>query len=149
MITLIFSQTHLVKFYFELHGKYSPTNSTHFAKLYPQNGERVVNIDSVTSFHPEYTSHSFLSNLLFWYAIRQCASKKINTGVLPFISSSSSSSSESRAYAQAELNELLAVARMSEGMWTSPLRYTGRSLLPIAHLLVLFDDFKARRQNIF
>jgi len=27
-------------------------NSTHYAKLYPQNGERVVTIDSVTSFHP-------------------------------------------------------------------------------------------------
>ena len=35
----------LVKFYL-------PINSTHYAKLYPQNGERIVTIDSVTSFMP-------------------------------------------------------------------------------------------------
>ena len=34
--------------------KSSPINSTHYAKLYPQNGEPVVAIDSVTSFHPIY-----------------------------------------------------------------------------------------------
>ena len=34
--------------------KSSPINSTHYAKLYPQNGEPVVAIDSVTSFHPVY-----------------------------------------------------------------------------------------------
>jgi len=32
---------------FEEHVKYSPINSTHYAKLYPQNGERIVTIDSV------------------------------------------------------------------------------------------------------
>jgi len=26
--------------------------STQYAKLYPQNGDRLVTIDSVTSFHP-------------------------------------------------------------------------------------------------
>jgi len=28
---------------------HSPINSTHYAKLYPQNGEHIVTIDSVTS----------------------------------------------------------------------------------------------------
>jgi len=28
--------------------------STHYVKLYPQNGERIVTIDAVTSFHPMY-----------------------------------------------------------------------------------------------
>ena len=32
----------------------SPINSTHYAKLYPQNGERNVTVDSVTSIHPMY-----------------------------------------------------------------------------------------------
>ena len=44
----------LVKFFFEEHGKSSPINSTQYAKLYPQNGNRIVTIDSVTSFHPVY-----------------------------------------------------------------------------------------------
>ena len=34
-------------------------NSTHYAKLYPQNGERVVTTDSVTSFHPVYNDGAF------------------------------------------------------------------------------------------
>ena len=29
-----------------------PLNSTHYATLYPQNGDRIVATDSVTSFHP-------------------------------------------------------------------------------------------------
>jgi len=29
-------------------------NTQNYAKLYPQNGERIVTIDSVTSFHPMY-----------------------------------------------------------------------------------------------
>ena len=29
-------------------------NSTHYAKFNPQNGDRIVTIDSVTSFHPMY-----------------------------------------------------------------------------------------------
>jgi len=33
-----------------------PINSTQYAKLYPQNGERIVTIDSVTSFHLMYTA---------------------------------------------------------------------------------------------
>jgi len=33
-----------------------PINSTHYAKLYPQNGERIATVDSVTSFRPVYTN---------------------------------------------------------------------------------------------
>ena len=29
--------------------------STHYAMLYPQNGDRIVAIDFVTSLHPVYT----------------------------------------------------------------------------------------------
>ena len=32
----------------------SPINPTHYARLHPQNGERIVTIDAVTSFHPLY-----------------------------------------------------------------------------------------------
>jgi len=39
---------------FEEHGKSSPINSAQYAKLYPQTGNRIVTIDSVTSFHPLY-----------------------------------------------------------------------------------------------
>jgi len=35
--------------------KSSPLNSTHYAMLYPQNDDRVVAIDSVTSLHPVYS----------------------------------------------------------------------------------------------
>jgi len=31
-------------------------NCTHYAKLYPQNGERFVTTDSVTSFYPMCTT---------------------------------------------------------------------------------------------
>jgi len=34
-----------------------PLNSTHYAMLYPQNGDRIVAIDSVTSLHPMYKQH--------------------------------------------------------------------------------------------
>jgi len=33
-----------------------PLNSTHYAMLYPQNGGRIVAIDSVTSLHPKYNA---------------------------------------------------------------------------------------------
>jgi len=33
-----------------------PLTSHYYAKLYPQNGERVVAIDSVTSIHSMYTT---------------------------------------------------------------------------------------------
>jgi len=32
-----------------------PLNSTYYTVLYPQNGDRIVNIDYVTSLHPIYT----------------------------------------------------------------------------------------------
>jgi len=40
---------------FKQHDKSSPLNFTHYAKLYPQNGERIVTIDSLTSFYPMHT----------------------------------------------------------------------------------------------
>jgi len=43
-----------IKFLFEWQGKSSPINSTHYTKLYPQNGDRILIIDSMTSFHPVY-----------------------------------------------------------------------------------------------
>jgi len=36
------------------HDKSSPLSSTHYATLYPQNGVRIVAIDTVTSLHPTY-----------------------------------------------------------------------------------------------
>ena len=35
--------------------KSSPFNSTHYIVLYPQNGDRIVTIYSVTSLHPVYS----------------------------------------------------------------------------------------------
>jgi len=37
---------------FEWHDKSSPFNLTHYIVLYSQNGDRIVTIDSATSFHP-------------------------------------------------------------------------------------------------
>jgi len=37
---------------FEQHDKSSPFNSTRYVVLYPQNGDHIVTIDSVTSLHP-------------------------------------------------------------------------------------------------
>ena len=45
---------------FKYHRKSSPLNSTHYAVLYPQNDDRIVAIDSVTSFHPVNTWHDTL-----------------------------------------------------------------------------------------
>jgi len=36
---------------FKQHEKYSSLNSTHYATLYPQNGDRIVAIEPVTSLH--------------------------------------------------------------------------------------------------
>jgi len=41
-------------------------NSTHYAKLYPQNDERIVTIDYVTVFHPMYTTSTVLHGSLGW-----------------------------------------------------------------------------------
>ena len=40
---------------FKQHDKSSPLNSTHYAVLYPQNGDHIVAIDSVTSLHTMYS----------------------------------------------------------------------------------------------
>jgi len=40
---------------FKHYSKSSPLNSAHYAMLYPQNGDRTVAIDSVTSLHPVYS----------------------------------------------------------------------------------------------
>jgi len=39
---------------FELHDKSSPFNSTRYIVLYPQNGDRIVTIDSVYTIIPTY-----------------------------------------------------------------------------------------------
>ena len=43
----------LIQFY--LNNTISPFNSAHYIVLYPQNGDRTVIIDSVTSLHTTYT----------------------------------------------------------------------------------------------
>jgi len=40
---------------FKQHDKSLPLNYTHYAMLYPQNGDRIVATDSVTSLHPMYS----------------------------------------------------------------------------------------------
>jgi len=51
VITQTFSYKPTDRTLLKQHDKSSPVNSTHFAILHPQNGDRVVNIDYVTSFH--------------------------------------------------------------------------------------------------
>ena len=41
---------------FKQYNKSSPLNSTHYAMLYPQNGDRIVAVDSVESLHTVYLS---------------------------------------------------------------------------------------------
>jgi len=53
----------MIQFTSEQHDKSSPLNSTHYAVFYPQNGDRVVAIDFVTSFHPMYERVHKLENL--------------------------------------------------------------------------------------
>jgi len=43
---------------FEYYNKSSPFKATHYVVLYPQNGDHIVNIDSVMSLHPMYKSHT-------------------------------------------------------------------------------------------
>ena len=43
-------------YYYYYYHKSSLLNSTHYAMLYPQNGDRIMAIDSVTSLHPLYTN---------------------------------------------------------------------------------------------
>ena len=39
---------------FKLQDKPSPPRYTHYAMLCPQNGDRIMAVDSVTSLHPMY-----------------------------------------------------------------------------------------------
>jgi len=43
---------------FKLQDKSSPPSYKHYSMLYPQNGDRIVAIDSVTSLHPMYVKNS-------------------------------------------------------------------------------------------
>ena len=42
---------------FDKHDKFSPFSSTHYVVLYPQNGDRIVTIDSVAPFQPKTCYH--------------------------------------------------------------------------------------------
>ena len=50
----------------------TPLNSTHYAKLYPQNSERIVIIDYVTSFHRMYTNIVQDSRWFLHYKYAHC-----------------------------------------------------------------------------
>jgi len=52
-----------------------PINSICYANLFPQNGERILTIDSVTSFHPMYRPTVVFSSIRKWKHV---------TDVLPF-----------------------------------------------------------------
>ena len=52
--------------------KSSPINSTHYAKLYPQNNERFVTIESVTSFHA-VNDGKLINRSVVFARRRQCA----------------------------------------------------------------------------
>ena len=54
---------------FEQHNKSSPFNSTRYIVLYPQNGGRIVTVDSVASLRPMYWLGSLLH--VFSYVERQ------------------------------------------------------------------------------
>jgi len=45
---------------FEKHNKSSPLNYRNYFELYPQNGDRIVNIDYATLFHPVYTADLYI-----------------------------------------------------------------------------------------
>jgi len=57
---------------FEQDAKSSLFNSTHHIVLYPQNGDRIVTIDSVTSLHPVYsqTAVHFSSSAIYEHGFR-------------------------------------------------------------------------------
>ena len=42
----------------------SPVKFTHYAKLYPQNDDRIVTIDFMTSFHPVYSAAELVEGRL-------------------------------------------------------------------------------------
>ena len=49
---------------FEKHDKSSPFNSTHYFVSYPQNGDFIVTIESVTSLHSMYSTRVGSSSLI-------------------------------------------------------------------------------------
>ena len=51
----------------------SPLNSTHYVMLYPQNGDRILAIDVVTSLHPMY-SHDTIAIVWVYHDI-MCGDK--------------------------------------------------------------------------
>ena len=68
--------------YFKQHNKSSPLNSTHYVVLYPQNGGRIVTMDSVTSLHPMYIaifrfSRWRLSEVSPCIIVRCCAAESV------------------------------------------------------------------------
>jgi len=56
---------YLIQFYLNNNNKSLPFNSAHYIVLYPQNGNRIVIIDSVTFLHPMYT-HRTSQWILVW-----------------------------------------------------------------------------------
>ena len=54
MIIMDIFLNRLIRFYLNNTLNLRPVNSTHYAMLYPQNGDRIVTIDYVTSLHPMY-----------------------------------------------------------------------------------------------
>jgi len=69
MIMWTFSETKWLNFiWITWYSKSSPINSTHYAKLYPQNGVCIVTIDSVMSIHLMHTLFRFLSWSMLAYS---------------------------------------------------------------------------------
>ena len=62
---------------FKQHDNSSPLDSTHYAMLYPQNGDRIVAIYFVTSFHPMYSD----STVVMPYHSANLISVHLLTGV--------------------------------------------------------------------
>jgi len=70
MIIRTFSLANFVNFIFKKHSKSLPRNSTHYALLYPQHGDPIVTIDSVTSLHPVYCCTEYSTD--FRVGLRKC-----------------------------------------------------------------------------
>ena len=62
----------------EYHDESSPFNSTHYGVLYPQNGDRIVTTDSVTSLHPMYWH--------CWHSRKSTVSARLPVSVCPSVS---------------------------------------------------------------
>jgi len=51
---------------FKQHHKSSPLNSTHYAMLYRQNGDRIVAVDFVASLHPSLLAYNRVLEKCCW-----------------------------------------------------------------------------------